>query len=284
MSAMALNENPIDRFVSNSQLASFLQFWRQLLEDERRKSPDLPILWGHKAYSQHDEDGILQEVLGRVGVKSRTFLEIGVGNGLENNTLFWLKQHWRGAWIEGAGGNVSFIRQAFATAIASGQLHVTQAMVSAENVDELVSATPFAGCEIDLLSIDIDGNDYYVFERLQIVRPRVVVIEYNARFPPPARWRIPYSRDFVADGSEWFGASLSSMNELFERSGYSLVGCNITGSNAFFVRHDLLNSRFPCIGDIRALYQPPRYYLTFGLFARLAVARPISSRIDCICD
>ncbi len=284
MSDTPLNENPIDNFVSKSQLANFLQYWQQLLEEERRKSPELPILWGHKAYSQHDEDGILQEILRRVGITSRTFLEIGVGNGVENNTLFWLKQQWQGAWIEGAHENVAFIRQAFAPATETGRLHVTHAMVSAKNVDALISSTPLAGREIDLLSIDIDGNDYYVFEQLQIIRPRVVVIEYNAKFPPPARWRIPYSPDFVWDGSDWFGASLESMNALFERRGYSLVSCNITGSNAFFVRKDLLNGHFPCIGDMRALYQPPRYYLTFGLFSRIAVMRPVSPRLDCICD
>jgi hypothetical protein len=266
-----------------SQFAQYHLLWQQLLEAERRKSPDLPILWGHHAYSQNEEDGILQEILRRVGITNRTFIEIGVGNGLENNTLFWLKQQWQGAWIEAAGDSVAYIRKAFAEPLSRGQLHLRQALVSCENVDALIATTPFNGGEIDLLSIDIDGNDCYVFDRMRAVNPRVVAIEYNALFPPPARWRLPYDPGFVADGSERFGSSLETINETFERRGYSLVGCNITGSNAFFVRHDLLDGRFPCVGETRALWQPPRYYLTGGLFQQMRAGTPISLRFEADC-
>ncbi len=270
--------------LARRSLPEYMLLWQHLLETERRKSPDLPVLRGHKAYSQNDEDGIAQEIFRRIGVRHRTFVEIGAGNGIQNNTLFWLKLQWRGAWIDGSKANADFIRQAFAAPIAQGQLHFQQATVTRANVNGLIGHTPYDGREIDLLSIDIDGNDYYVFEQLTVVQPRVVVIEYNARFPPPARWRIPYFADFRPDGSDWFGASLQTLSELFARRDYALVACNITGSNAFFVRSDLAGNHFPCIGETDKLYQPPRYYLTPGLFDHIAGTAAVSVRLDCNCE
>lgn len=260
-------------------LAQYLQFWHQFREGERRKSPQLPTLWGHKAFSQNEEDGILNEIFRRVGVTSRTFFEVGVGNGLQNNTLFWLKQGWKGAWIEGNPDDGNFIRQAFAGALARGDLRFQQAMVTAESINGLVAATGFSGREVDLLSIDIDGNDYYVLERLEL-GARVLVMEYNARFPPPVSWRMPYAPDFVWDGSDWFGASLQAICDLAARRQYTLVGCNVTGSNAFFVRNDLLADRFPLAGDIEQLFQPARYFLTPGLFNHLGGTPALSVRVD----
>lgn len=269
---------------SRQLLAQYILFWQQFLRDEREKSARLPILSGHKAYSQNEEDGIIQEIFRRIGVGNRTFLEIGVGNGVQNNTLYLLKQQWRGGWIEGSDTNAQFIRRAFERSISQGVLEFQQALVSAENINQLVAATSFAGQEIDLLSIDIDGNDYYVFEKLDCLDARLVVIEYNARFPPPARWRIPYHSDYSWDGSDWFGASLQTMSDLFEKRNYALVSCNVTGSNAFFVRSDLVGDHFPCVGEIDKLYQPPRNFLTPGLFEHIAGTKLISVRVDSICE
>ena len=265
-------------------VAQYLAWWQDFREIERRKSPQLPVLWGHRGYAQNDEDGIVHEIFRRIGLRSRTFFEVGVGDGLQNNSLFWLKQGWRGAWIEGGAGNAEFIRRAFAGVIARGDLHFQERMVTAEAINDLVAAAGFGGREVDLLSIDIDGNDYYVFERLTALDARVVVIEYNAKFPPPIRWRIPYSPQYVWDGSDWFGSSLQSLCDLFARRNYSLVACNVTGANAFFVRNDLLQDRFPCIGEIDKLYQPARYFLTPGLFNHLSGAGALSVRLDCVTD
>jgi hypothetical protein len=263
-------------------LAQYLMFWHSFRDAERRKSPSLPVLWGHKAYSQNDEDGIVQEIFRRIGVQSRTFFEIGVGNGMQNNSLFWLKQGWRGAWVEGSAESAGFIRQAFAGSIARGDLRFAHSMVTAEGINGLVAFLGHAGLGVDLLSIDIDGNDYYVLERLDAVDARLIVIEYNARFPPPIRWRVPYAPDFVWDGSDWFGASLQSLADLCGRRGYTLVGCNVTGSNAFFVRSDLVQDLFPLAGSLEDLYQPPRYFLTPGLFDHLGGTPALSVRVDAI--
>ena len=141
-------------------VAQYLAWWQDFREIERRKSPQLPVLWGHKGYAQNDEDGIVHEIFRRIGYRSRTFFEVGVGDGMQNNSLFWLKQGWRGAWIEGGASNAEFIRRAFAGVIARGDLQFQQEMVTAEAINDLVAAAGFAGREVDLLSIDIDGNDY----------------------------------------------------------------------------------------------------------------------------
>lgn len=260
-------------------VASYYSCWHQILERERQKSPFLPVLSGHKAYSQNEEDGIISEIFDRIGIVHRVFFEIGSGNGMENNTLFWLKQGWRGVWVDGGESNSVFIERYFASPIEEGKLCFLNEIVTAENINDLVSATPYAQSEIDLLSIDIDGNDYYVFDALSNLNARVVVIEYNARFPAPIRWRAPYAADYMWDGSDWFGSSLQSMCDLFKCKGYTLVGCNVTGSNAFFVRDDLLDDRFPLAGDSRALFQPPRYFMTGGLFAHIG-GHVASNQID----
>jgi hypothetical protein len=264
------NKRNVEGVIEMQQLvASFYIVWNQILERERTKSESLPLLYGQKAYSQNDEDGIVAEIFDRIGVVHRRFFEIGSGNGMENNTLFWLKQGWSGVWIDGGESNAQFIERYFSIPIDEQNLHFRREIVKAENINEIVRATPYSDQEIDLLSIDIDGNDFYVFEALNTLNARLIVIEYNARFPAPIKWRQPYSADYIWDGSDWFGASLQSMCDLFKCKGYTLVACNVTGANAFFVRDDLLGEHFPLAGDSKALFQPPRYLMTTGLFAHI---------------
>lgn len=269
----------VDVMGAQQVIASYYSYWYQILERERRKSPLLPVLFGHKAYSQNEEDGIIAEIFDRIGVLHRRFFEIGAGNGMENNTLFWLKQGWTGAWFDGGEGNAQFIERYFSMPIEEQKLYFRREMITVENINQIVAATPFFGDEVDLLSIDIDGNDYYVFDSLNVLRARLVVIEYNARFPAPIRWRQPYAADYVWDGSDWFGASLQSMCDLFRKKGYTLVACNVTGSNAFFVRDDLLDEKFPLAGDAKSLFQPPRYLMTSGLFAHIG-GHVVSNQLD----
>ena len=212
---------------------------------------------GLRAFSQNDEDGILQEIFRRIGTGDKTFVEFGVQDGLQNNTRLLLYQGWRGLWIEADANACRSIRRSFDAEIASGKLQVCQRLVTAENITGLIDAARLG--DIDLLSIDIDGNDYWIWEAISL-RPKVLVIEYNAKFPPPTKWVMQYNPQHRWDYTDYQGASLESLTELSRSKGYTLVGCCLAGVNAFFLRDDLVRDHF-AQPDTKALYNQPRYYM-----------------------
>lgn len=233
----------------------------RLRADPRHADPRCLIRSGAKVYSQNDEDGILAEIFRRVGTTNQRFVEVGVEAGLENNTLALLFQGWTGVWVEGHPPYVQQIRRGLPRTLESGALQVVERYVNRENVDGLLAGA-LDVAEIDLLSLDIDGNDLHVFEAIQCVRPRVVVLEYNAKFPPPIEYCLSYDPDFLWEGDDCFGASLTTLEARMRPRGYRLVGCNLTGSNAFFVRHDLVAGNFLEPYTAEAHYQPARYHLS----------------------
>lgn len=214
----------------------------------------------HKIYSQHGEDGILREIFNRIGTTSKTFFEFGAGAGSENNTIALLLDGWRGWWIDG-GDYVEVYKYLFATSIEESKLVVAKKMVTSQNVNSIVNELGISK-EIDLISIDIDGNDYYVWQSLEAISPRVVVIEYNAAYPPDMHFLQDESVPSW-NGSNFFGASLYTLNELAKRKGYTLVCCDLIGGNAFFVRDDLVKDKFEFAGDVKKIWQTPKYYLYY---------------------
>lgn len=231
-----------------------------ILTDPKYSNPLRLEPYGYKVSSQNDEDGILYEIFRRIGIKKHSFVEFGVGNGLENNSLYLLKQGWLGLWIEGSAQNIQYIRDKFSKTLVAGQLSLIEAFVTRDNINSLIQSV-FSD-EIDLLSIDIDGNDYYIWEAINVISPRVVCIEYNSKFVPPIKWAIEYNPEHIWDGSDYQGASLAALVELSVQKGYQLVGCNLNGVNAFFVRNDILDGKFMVSDNLIDYYQPPRYYLS----------------------
>ncbi|ATE65026.1 hypothetical protein [Rhizorhabdus dicambivorans] len=224
-------------------------------KDPRRLEP-----FGFKVYSQAEEDGIIEEIFRRLGVEKGWFCEIGVQNGLECNSLYLIHKGWNGAWIEGNKNQLEPIQQKFGPIIPS-RLKLCIGMATVESVNELLDRLTPADREIDFLSIDIDGNDIHLLEALRR-RPKVICIEYNAKFPANIVKRQVYDTQRFWRGTDYFGASLKALAEAADRMGYGLVGTNITGSNAFFVRNDLLGQDLFCEDrSVERLYNPPRYYL-----------------------
>ena len=212
-----------------------------------------------KCFSQTDEDGITLEILRRAGALHRgTFAEFGVGDGLENNTLILRSLGWRGYWVGGQS-------LAFTPAPEDPTFAYLRAWITADNIVELADRgrRHVGGREADVVSLDLDGNDLYLVARLleHGLRPKVFVVEYNAKFPPPVRWTIAYDPAHRFRSDDYFGASLCSFVDLFERFGFRLVCCNgHSGSNAFFVRDDLTPAFEDVPADVNVLYEPPRYY------------------------
>lgn len=229
---------------------------RRLLCEPPYNDPKRLERHGFKSFSQNDEDGILQEIFRRIGTAGRTFIEFGVQDGLQNNTRLLLYQGWRGLWIEADHHACKKMHDTFAAELAAGTLQLQEAFVSAGNIGGLIESARLG--ELDLLSIDIDGNDYWIWDAIAI-QPRVVVIEYNAKFRPPAKWVMQYNPQHRWNSSDYHGASLESLNELARKKGYTLVGSCFAGVNAFFVRNDLVQQHFS-EPDVAALFNPPRYY------------------------
>jgi hypothetical protein len=211
-------------------------------------------------FSQWGEDGILQRLIKLVPVENRVFVEFGVQDYTESNTRFVLvNNNWSGLVIDGDESNIERIRRD--DIYWRYNLNAVCAFVTRENINSLLAASGISG-DIGLLSIDVDGNDYWIWEGINCISPRIVVIEYNARFGNQRAVSVPYDPNFVRSIAHYsmiyYGASLAALAFLGERSGYALVGCNSSGNNAFFVRKDVMP------GNLRALsvaeaYNPAQF-------------------------
>jgi hypothetical protein len=235
-------------------------FLTELLKSQRYSDPQRLARFEHQVYSQNGEDGILAEIFRRIGVSTRYFVEIGVGDGLENNTVYLLSRGWAGIWMEGSSKSAAVIRRNLNRLIGSKKLTLIESFITRENVSSLLEQAGVPA-DIDLLSIDIDRNTFYIWEALADYKPRVVVVEYNAIMPPELDWKVQYRADQWYDGSLYFGASLKAFEILGGRLGYSLVGCDLCGVNAFFVRNDLTGNHFTAPFSAENHYEPPRYWL-----------------------
>ncbi len=231
-----------------------------LYGNRRYHDPKRLNRYEYQVYSQNGEDGIIEEIFNRIGTTNRVFVEIGVQDGLECNSAYLLLNGWSGYWIEGNPKSVVAIKHRFSGPINKQQLKILQSFVTAENVEATLrdSGVPV---EFDLLSIDIDGNDYWVWKAIEHFKPRIVVIEYNALFRGNVKWVMKYNPSHTWDGTSYFNASLKSLELLGVSKGYCLVGCNFHGINAFFVRCDLIQDRFCAPFTAENHYEPIRYHL-----------------------
>jgi hypothetical protein len=229
------------RKVASKELVELLQF--SILHEPRYADPKRLLRFAHQTYSQNGEDGMIAEVCRRIGTPSMKFLEIGVGNGLENNTLALLMKGWQGWWVDIDHRGMAAIASTFRRQIASGQLTTLTATVTAENIESLLGGLGVPK-EFDVLSLDIDRNTYWVWAAMASYKPRLAVIEYNASFLPDVDWKIGYRADRGWNGTSDFGASLKALELLGRQLGYSLVGCDFLGVNACFVRTDLCGDKF----------------------------------------
>lgn len=233
---------------------------RRILDSPKYRDPRRLNQYEAQVFSQSGEDGILGEIFRRIGTTDRRFVEIGVGDGLENNTAYLLAGGWSGVWLEGSAESVRQATRNFREPVASGRLVIHHGLVTAESIGPSL-ANLGVGAEPDLVSIDVDRNTYYVWQALSSCRPRAVVVEYNATVPPTDEWVVAYDPAKLWNGTNYFGASLKSYELLGRRLGYSLVGCGLAGTNAFFVRDDLVGGHFLPPYTAENHYEPPRYWL-----------------------
>lgn len=248
----------ITYFLAALHKAEVNSFRQDLLKLPRYTDPKRLSVAEAQIFSQNGEDGIIAEIFRRIVERDRFFVEMAAGSGLESNTANLLLQGWNGCWIEGEKDVVRGIETEFANPLRTGELKLRQAFITRENCASLLASLNVP-TEFDLLSLDIDRNTYHVWEALASYRPRVVVVEYNAAFPPHTEWVIPYEPTRVWNNSMIFGASLKSYELLGRRLGYELIGCDFAGINAFFVRSDQELALFAAPFTAENHYEPPRY-------------------------
>lgn len=216
----------------------------------------------YQVFSQNGEDGIIQEIFNRIGYTNKYFIEFGVENGLECNSTNLLYKDWKGLWIEGSDFYCKQISDRFRDLLENGTLTIQNAFINAENIESLFDKAN-APIEPDLLSIDIDYNDYYVWQAITKYKPRVVIIEYNSIFRPDTHFVVKYNPTRMWDKTSHFGASLLALEQLGFKKGYCLVSCVFTGSNAFFIRQDLVKDLFESPYTAENHYEPNRDYLYY---------------------
>jgi hypothetical protein len=188
-----------------------------------------------RVYSQGGEDGIIAELFARIPHEGCS-AEISVGDGLECNTAYLIRHcGWKGLMVEGDPVKFARLRSNYASLPAT----CVDTFVDRENVVSILEEAAVPK-ELDLLGIDIDGNDYYIWEALAAYRARVVVVEYISNFGPDESKTIAYNPHHVWRNDNYLGASLTALMKLGKRLGYALIGTNRRGLNAFFVRDDLL--------------------------------------------
>ena len=211
---------------------------RALKAEVRERTPDNPALAGFKVFSQVDEDGIIEHIFGRIGEGSQAFVELGCGNGSENNTHYLALKGWKGVWVDGSSENVGGI--AAVIPLDTPSLLVQQMFLTRDNIAEAMTRwVSRLGGTIDLLSLDIDGNDAAVLERiLTVTLPRVLVLEYNGKFPPPLKLSVAYNPTHGWGGDDYYGSSLQVFVDQLQTR-YRLVSCGLSGANTYFVRSDL---------------------------------------------
>lgn len=190
-----------------------------------------------KVYSQSGEDGIIQYLISKIPNIPKKFIEFGVENYLESNTRFLiLNNYWTGLVIDGDFKNIEFIKRD--PIYWRSQLTAINSFVTKDNINNIIESNNFNG-EVGILSVDVDGNDYWIWDSITVCDPSIVIVEYNSFFGSENAVTIPYFENFVRSEAHhsyiYYGASIKAFELLAEKKGFELVFTNKAGNNLFFV-------------------------------------------------
>ena len=233
---------------------------RELLIQNHSK--DNPILkYEHQTFSQNGEDGIINEIFNRLGITKGEFIEIGTGDGSENNTRFLLELGWKGTWIDGNPNCLKSINNNFGHFISSKKLNAQLNFVDSDNINSILKKNNVSP-DVDLLSLDLDLTTHLVWKALKYITPKVLVIEYNGFFPKNTLWQANIKGNESWDGSINMGASLSSIIKISEDKNYKFMGTELSGTNAFFVHQSLENHFSDFLNNYS--HEPARPYIVNG--------------------
>lgn len=235
---------------------------RSLTTELSARQPDNLAGKGFKVFSQNDEDGIIEAIFDQVA-HDGTFLEIGVENGRECNSHYLMLKGWRGAWVEADDAQNKRIRSELGATEFPGHFKLFETFATTSNIDRIYrQACAFTGAtELDLFSLDIDGQDLFILEALLSAgaKPRVLCLEYNSKFPPTLSISVAPTDNWQRENDDYYGASLVALNDVAKRHGYVLLTCNVVGVNTFFIREEFA-APFK-LYPLKDVYQPFRMNL-----------------------
>jgi hypothetical protein len=207
-----------------------------------------------QVFSQWGDDGIIQYLISNIELPNKTFIEFGVEDYREANTRFLLvNNNFSGLVIDGELKNIEKILKDEVS--WQFDLHSVHKFITKDNINQTIEDFLAKGYnrEIGILSVDIDGNDYWVLDSINVINPVILIVEYNAVFGPTNKWTIPYSENFYGinehSSRNYWGASLNAFCHIAEKKGYTLIGCNSNGNNAYFVRNDKIGRFTPLTSE-----------------------------------
>jgi hypothetical protein len=223
---------------------------------------------GFRVFSQFEEDGILLAIFGAIGDTNRTFIDIGSGDGINSNCAnLAINFGWNGLFIDGDEKNIKkglqFYKSHPDTLLFPPKFK--QAFIQRENINELIKNEGFSG-EVDLVSIDLDGNDYWIWDALNVISPRVLIIETHIEFGLNSIV-VPYDKDYFYPGKhpDYHGASPVAMKKLANKKGYRLVGANNYGFNTIYVKNGIADDLLPEV-SVENILRHPRNKERYKLF------------------
>lgn len=221
---------------------------------EKENLPGL-AKYEYSLFSQNGEDGILRYIFSQIGYSTRFFVEIGFEVTECNSLRLMIKERVDGLFIDGVPKSVLKFNKA-AKKTHFSNVKAINKFLDVDNLKDTLLNEGKVPAEIDLLSIDVDGNDYWFWENIDFINPRVVIVEYNASLGPDVSWAVPYDPLFERHKKHSSGfycsASLAAFNKLAIQKGYSLIGCDSAGVNAFFMRNDCLTDKFAVFSPAEA--------------------------------
>lgn len=235
------NETDEEREINRILLGESLLEMKRNLWHTMQFVPETWDEFGFQVFSQSNEDGLIQYLIHQIEIPNKTFIEFGVEDYSECNTKFLLlHNNWSGFIMDGSEENIKSLKGR--TIYWKHDIEARSVFITKDNINELLKSRGFKE-EVGILSIDIDGNDYWVWQTIDCINPRIVICEYNPIFGKDLTVSIPYDPEFYRTSAHYsnlyWGASLRAYVQLGKRKGYKLVCNNKLGHNAFFVREDI---------------------------------------------
>jgi hypothetical protein len=217
-----------------------------------------------RVFSQFGDDGIIQWLIHHLEIPNKTFIEFGVEDYSESNTRFlMMNDNWSGFVMDGSNENINKLKAQYY--YWRHDLNAKAIFITRANINSLIAAQNFSE-DVGLLHIDLDGNDYYIWNAINVIKPIIVVVEYNSLFGMDRPISVIYDDGFIRSNAHYstlfWGTSLLSLYNLAHKKGYSFIGCNSAGNNAYFVRNDKLNEQIKKVsvadGFVQSKYRESR--------------------------